>query len=436
MSGSSISSVDSFDENNASLEQNQELDIELLEQFLKLKIDTQNETQTVELRENLEMAPPALDIKNLSIIPNFNGNPNKLYRFIEASEAILTHYFDTDNAANFQNVLLLNGILNKLEGRAEEVVAISGSSSNWNGIKDTLIQNFGDQRDENCLNQDLVNLRQKPNETPSQFHERVTHLLNTICNYVDLKCDVRQRNSKRDFFRKQALKTFLAGLREPLGSTIRAMRPDDLTQALQYITEEDNIRYYQRSQTFTTPTVPKKPDTHTFNNSPNVLNNQQFNRSPTGFNNQRNFQQPQFRPPPPYFSNQVMNQFPRGPINYQKYSNQQQQKFLTNSQVFGKPQNVWKPNPNVQKHIPKPTPMSGISSRPFQMHNTELFENSPSCSYPTQESDYQNFDNRCCQEEYSYLQETPSEEEYQNTPEEYNDEQINFHSGPNQTSPG
>ncbi|KAF2883391.1 hypothetical protein ILUMI_22779 [Ignelater luminosus] len=106
-------------------------------------------------------SPPVLDIKNLSIIPNFDGNVNKLHRFINAVESILNHYYDDKNLGSFQNVLLLNGILNKLEGRAEEVIAIYGCDS-WKKIKETLLQNFGDQRDENCLNHDLVNLRQKP----------------------------------------------------------------------------------------------------------------------------------------------------------------------------------------------------------------------------------------------------------------------------------
>lgn len=283
---------------------------------------------------NLNMPVPALDIKNLSIIPNFDGNPNKLYRFISASESILTHYFDKTNLANFQNVLLMNGILNKLEGRAEEVIAINGADS-WDDIKNTLLQNFGDQRDENCLNQDLVNLRQKPNETPHQFHKRVLHLLNTICNYIDLRCAEGERHSKRDFFTKQALKTFVAGLKEPLGPMIRAMRPTSLAQAIQFITEEENIKYYQRSNQFNP--VFKKP----------VMQN-------------RPIPQPQIRhfpqPSTSFAHPSTSSQFPRGPINIQSHTTPPVQKFPTNAQTFGKPQNVWKPNPKAPQ--PKPVPMS------------------------------------------------------------------------------
>lgn len=91
----------------------------------------QEDTIVVPLAKHTEiqsnMSVPVLDIKNLSIIPTFDGNPNELHRFISASESILTHFFDTRNVNNFQNTLLLNGILNKLEGRAEEVVSINGA---------------------------------------------------------------------------------------------------------------------------------------------------------------------------------------------------------------------------------------------------------------------------------------------------------------------
>lgn len=192
------------------------------------------------------MEVPALDMKNLSIIPTFNGNPNRLHRFVDACESILTYYYDRQDNNSFQNILLINGILNKLEGRAEEVIAINGVKS-WDDIKFTLLENFGDQRDENCLNQDLVNLKQSFNETPYQFHEKVLHLLNTICNYIDLHSTGNERDTKRDFFTKQALKTFLAGLREPIGPIIRAIRPTNLSQAVQFIREEENIKYYQKS---------------------------------------------------------------------------------------------------------------------------------------------------------------------------------------------
>ncbi|KAG5870856.1 hypothetical protein JTB14_031937 [Gonioctena quinquepunctata] len=101
--------------------------------------------------------------------------------------------------------------------------------------KNTLIQNFGDQRDKNSLTRDLVDLRQFPNESPIQFDEKCMRLLDTICNYIDLHHDdAALKRSKKEIFQQQILTTFLAGLKELLGATIRAMRPPNLSSAIQY----------------------------------------------------------------------------------------------------------------------------------------------------------------------------------------------------------
>lgn len=329
MSESSLYPIESICEND------REIDFEISEFFDRILTISSN-------RDNSSMPNtiPVLDIKNLSIIPNFDGNPNKLHRFINASESILTHYYDHQNQGSFQNILLLNGILNKLEGKAEEVVGIRGANS-WIDIKSTLIQNFGDHRDENCLNLDLVNMRQRSNETPYQFHERIIHILNTICNYIDLHGnDANEKIFKRNFFTKQALKSYLAGLREPLGPIIRAMRPDSIAQALQFISEENNIKYYQHSNN----NIQKNP------NKPNSHPNHQSNFPK---NHQQQYRHPNSQP-------SSSNQFPRGPIDIRPNPNPPQQKYLSNSQVFGKPKDVWKPNPNAPQ--PKPTPMSIAAS--------------------------------------------------------------------------
>lgn len=244
-----------------------------------------------------------------------------------------------------RNLLILNGILNKLQGKAEEVVAIHGATNNWNDIKNALLLHFGDQRDENCLNQDLVNLRQNYGESPHEFYEKIITLLNTICNYIDLKCEIELRASKRIFFTKQALKTFLAGLRDPLGPIIRAMRPNSLSQALQFIIEEDNIKHCQKSHQTNNPRKFMNSNNNQSNNS--QRNNFQFSKFNQNYSNSHMT--------PIQRQNFVPNQqFPSNPVTIQRNTNFREPKYFSNSQVFGKPQQ------------PKPTPMSISTSHTRQ----------------------------------------------------------------------
>lgn len=294
---------------------------------------------------------PTFDIKNLNIISPFDGNPCELYNYLKISQTFLTIYYDETNPGSMQNLLLFEGIKSRLTGRAREVISIYGATT-WDDVKSILTQNFGDQRDENSLNRDLVNLRQT-NESSQQFYEKVMSLLNIICNYIEIhNNDDSIKTSKKNFFTQQALVTFLAGLKEPLGSTIRAMRPENLATAMQYIVEENNIRYLQRSHisgNSNNQLIFKKPP---IQQRPQPQNYFQSN------NNAPRFAQPNFQP---QYNNFQPPKFPTGPVNVQPRTNYPQQRFPTNQQTFGKPQNVWKPGQNIQQQA-NGTPMS-ISTR-------------------------------------------------------------------------
>ncbi|KAJ8914522.1 hypothetical protein NQ315_002795 [Exocentrus adspersus] len=106
-----------------------------------------------------------------------------------------------------------------------------------------------------------------------------------------------------------------------------------------------------------------------------VLEEEEFQNFSRLYHSNSNINKPESQNIKPIFHN-----FPSQPINVQP--RQVNQKFPTNRQVFGKPnnqQNVWK---QKSANLPKPTPMSGISyqSKPKpmnQMHNTKAHLETP-----------------------------------------------------------
>lgn len=366
-----------------------------------INIDSNNST----ILKN--MSPPVFDVKNLNIIPSFDGNPCELFNFLKVSQTFLTLYWNNANENCVQNILLFEGIKSRIVGRAREVISVYGADT-WMKIKQVLTQNFGDQRDENSLNRDLVNLKQN-NESPQQFYEKIMSLLNIICNYIEIHNeDETIKTSKKDFFTQQALITFLAGLKEPLGSTIRAMRPTNLAIAMQYILEENNIRYLQRNN---------NPITQTPKNISNQFKSSTQNHS---FNHPNSFRnnQPDFRNKPNNSSN-----FPTGPVNIQPRTNLPPQKFYTNSQVFGKNSNVWKPGQNQQNRITTPmsTSTKNTMRRPFE--TTRNFQPQPGPSnrpnYIVEELfnvDYENYEeNQDGTPEFDEYEEPQDLESYEET---------------------
>lgn len=301
-----------------------------------------SDSQSLESRPYLSLSESINQTENmaefkseyLKCVPIFDGDPNELNRYLTTCESIINNFYDLRNPNSFQNVYLLNSLVSKLSGNAKLVVNIQNVST-WTELKDALYRNFADQRDETCLNRDLVMLRQLPNEKPQFFYDKVLHILNLLCSYVDIHEQTADAKAlKRNLYNSLALKTFLAGLKEPLGTTIRCMKPTTLVQALQFVTEEDNIHYFQN---------------FSHKNQPQVLRPNTQTQMRPNFN--AHTQNNQFRAPQTFPSRPIPIQ-PR-PVN--------QQRFFTNSQVFKYPQqnrNVFKPNNSNVSNMTRPTPMS------------------------------------------------------------------------------
>lgn len=290
----------------------------------------------------------------LNCIPQFNGNSNELNRFLSICDDFIKTFYDAKNPQNFQNTYLLNSLLNKLTGNAKTIVNIQ-SVTTWKEIKDILQLNFGDQRDESILNMNLCKLRQRNNESPQDFYNRCLDALNSLYCFLDSnEPNADTIKIKKDLYKNHALTTFTSGLKEPLGTTIRCMRPADLSAALKIVLQENNAHQFQYSAS------PR------FNHP--VHKNYQQNYNPQ--NSYRNF-----NPNNSFQSNQQQgNRFPPQSHNTQPRFNSRPQKFSNNSQVFNrqsKPnENVFKPNPN--RTFPAPTPMS-VSTRQTRYHQSPMY---------------------------------------------------------------
>lgn len=277
----------------------------------------------------------------LNCVPNFSGNPNELNEFLATADSIVETFFDRQNPHNFINVFILKSIQNKITGDAKVAVNIQHCAT-WEDLKTALKRNFSDQRDEVCLIRDLV-LSKQGSDQPKDYFEKCINLLNLLCSYVDAhETLATSKETKRTLYNKLTLKTFLAGLKEPLGSSIRAMRPNTMQEALQYINEENNIRYCQKD--FVKPTT-------------NNGNNNSGNRS-------NQVPRIQYRANTPMFNNQNQNkQFNQGrPAN--------------NNNPGPSKQNVFAPNPNFKSSY-QPTPMSvstNHTNRPFVSQRANNFQ--------------------------------------------------------------
>lgn len=319
-------------------------------------------------------------------IPMYSGDPHTLGIFISSCENIINIFSDPTNIANPINNFILRAVIGKLTGRALILIGSRSELSSWLEIKQALQLSFGDQRNIDCLVQDLIVLRPHKSESPYNFGMRVQDSRSLIVakiNSINMIPEEKILNLKN--YDDLALKTFLRGLNGQLQNNVRLRNPDSLEKAMSLVIEEENFMYAQQrpntinSQTFhpykrITPVQnnqiknsnpknfqynPFRPPIH--NQPPRQHNNQHFQYSP---NQKQNFQmQHQFLPVP--MEGVETSPFPRGPVNIQPRP-VPPKKYFTNEQVFGKPTNVFKPGQNKSTYTP--TPMS-ISTR-----NTNQFK--------------------------------------------------------------
>lgn len=309
---------------------------------------------------------PDTIFKALRPVPDFDGNPNVLTRFIQICDQIVKTYLSVGPGSELPNLCLLNGILNKITGTAATIINSNGIPDNWLAIRNTLVNNFADQRDETALYNDLSLATQGP-RTPQEFYDHCQSLFSTIMTYITLHETVATTiEAKRVLYRKLTLQAFIRGLHEPLGSRIRCMRPDSLEKALEYVQEELNIVYLQqRNDAVSKPSLapkfqqasvhipksmpiwsapatqrPLPPPPQPFRFAPQPFKFASQTQPPhQGFRNPvQAHHQPQARPGP----SRTQQMFGAKPPNYNP-----------NSNVFRLP-----PRNNPQSHAPQP--MSGV----------------------------------------------------------------------------
>lgn len=184
--------------------------------------------------------------KSLRLLPEFDGNPHVLTRFINLCDQLVLGYFKTEPGHELSNLALINGILNKISGSAACLINSNGIPENWQGIRNALVNNFADHRDETALYNDL-SLQTQGSSTPQEFYERCQNLFSTIMTYVSLhESVVTTIEAKRELYKKLTLQAYLRGLKDPLGYRIRCMRPESMEKALEFVQDELNTLYLQQ----------------------------------------------------------------------------------------------------------------------------------------------------------------------------------------------
>lgn len=345
------------------------------------RLNTNPSQQTQQTTSNIDIFNSLRIPDAIKDLPKYDGNPRLLHEFITNVEEILLHIRGADTTP--QGLILLRAIRNKIDGQANEVLNTYGTSLNWDEIKSNLISHYSDKRSETSLIRDLHNLKQY-NKPVERFYSEVIEIQSTLTNNVSIhESEASVIAAKRELFSEMCLNSFLSGLREPMGSTVRAMRPESLAIALDYCIREQNINYLQTKHSRFKPYF-KNGDylkqnhynpQQFYNNGTHgqFYNSQRYQRTfNNAVNNQSNWQQQQ----PPHIEYRNNNA-----VNNQSNWRQQHPPRIEyrNNNAAQRPNNFNRQN--WERSQPPPEPMDTSSGFSNVNRNSGRFKSSPSTGF-------------------------------------------------------
>lgn len=190
----------------------------------------------------------------IKMIPTYDGDQKLLNHWVYSVDTVLQS-FDAVRVADPNSYLLwVLAIRQKIIGRANEALIARVVGTDWNAMRQTLVEYFGDRRDLSTLSSQIPYLRQGTKDI-EEYYKETLELTANINVKVALDARFQAPNlgataAVMMFVRDLTKSAFIDGLNEPYNLTVRSFRPASLEEAKS--AAEEQIQSLKRSSHFTT----------------------------------------------------------------------------------------------------------------------------------------------------------------------------------------
>lgn len=169
----------------------------------------------------------------LKMIPEFNGNRENLHKFIACCDIV--HPTATTRAESQQ---FLNVIKTKLSGSAYNLIKYKEFAS-WDELKIILQDQYLEKRTIAQIQTELLNSRQRHNESVRCFSNRIEKLVLDLNDACIASEGIAAANVIQNLNKKSALKAFVEGLENPIKLIVKASRFHEFQDAVEAACEEE-----------------------------------------------------------------------------------------------------------------------------------------------------------------------------------------------------
>lgn len=192
-------------------------------------------------RQIATLNPRANNASDLYKIPDpikslqsYDGKPKHLNQWLNAAEATLQLF--QDGVTEQQYRVYFQAVLNKIEGKARDIICLSGNVQTFDEVKTLLINALGDRQEMSYYKSQLWQTKMTEDTTIHKYYA------NTKATIQNIKALAKQNATYNDnwasinqFIEEDALAAFIAGLRKPYFGYAQAAKPKDVEKAYAFL---------------------------------------------------------------------------------------------------------------------------------------------------------------------------------------------------------
>lgn len=164
----------------------------------------------------------------------FDGKTKHLNQWLSAAEDTLRLLQDGVTAQQYR--VYFQAVLNKIEGKARDIICLSGDIQNFDEVKTILINALGDRQEMSYYKSQLWQTKMTEDTT---IHKYYSNKKTTIQNIKALAKQNVNYNANwatiNQFIEEDALAAFIAGLRKPYFGYAQASKPKDVEEAYAFL---------------------------------------------------------------------------------------------------------------------------------------------------------------------------------------------------------
>ena len=222
------------------MEQLQQQIQELTGALNALVLQNQNREQEIaQLRQQLHNNPgrnnDLFKIPDpIKSIPIFSGNKRELHTWLRTAERTLNLFRPVAN--DQQLTLYLQAILNKIEGKAREIVCLAGEIQNFEELRTILTESLGDRQELSTYKSQLWQNKMSNDISIHKYYAKTKEIVQCIKTLSKQKVLFNEHwEAIEAFINEDALAAFISGLRKPYFGYAQASKPKDIEEAYAFL---------------------------------------------------------------------------------------------------------------------------------------------------------------------------------------------------------